>query len=118
MLLACRLAGLSALEAHYVGVVALIWPVGTSRNLSSRRTGPVSGRLRPPWAMGLAIFLPLPLPTPPTSTRYFVGFHSRASRCASAICAGVILAATLSRFFAATPAPCAAAKLYHIWART
>jgi hypothetical protein len=28
------------------------------------------------------------------------------------------LAATLSRSFAATSAPCAAAKLYHIWART
>lgn len=28
---------------------------------------------------------------------YFVGFHSRASRCASAICAGVILALNSSR---------------------
>ena len=28
--------------------------------------------------------------------RYFVGFHSRASRCASAICSGVILAARSS----------------------
>lgn len=36
-----------------------------------------------------------------TRLRYF-GFHSRASFCASAICSGVILRATESRFFAAS----------------
>ena len=53
------------------------------------------------------------------------GFHSRASFCASAICAGVILEATLPRAAAAlferSPPPlsaCAAAKLYHMCATT
>jgi len=46
-----------------------------------------------------------------------LGFHSRASFCASTICAGVILAATLSRFLAAFALPLAAARLNHTWAR-
>jgi hypothetical protein len=47
-----------------------------------------------------------------------VGFHSRASVCASAICAGVILVTTLSRFLSAPLSPLAAAKLNHMCALT
>jgi len=49
---------------------------------------------------------------------HFVGFHSRASRCASAICSGVIFKTNLSRALFASSRPCAAAKLNHMWART
>jgi len=55
-------------------------------------------------------------------TTYFagcvIGFHSRASFCASAICSGVMCCATKSRFFAATLSPCTADKLSHMYART
>jgi hypothetical protein len=50
-------------------------------------------------------------------SRHF-GFHSRASFCASAICAGIILAAVLSRNSIASFAPAAAAKFAHLWALT
>jgi hypothetical protein len=46
-----------------------------------------------------------------------VGLHWRASFCASAICAGVIFAATISRAFAASFSPLTA-KLSHMCART
>ncbi len=46
------------------------------------------------------------------------GFHSRARFCASAICVGVILAATKSRCPAALLSPPAAAKLNHMCALT
>jgi hypothetical protein len=46
------------------------------------------------------------------------GFHSRASFCASAICAGVMRRAAMSRFSAVGCTPCAAAKLSHMCART
>ena len=52
-----------------------------------------------------------------TCTGYF-GFHSRASFCASAICAGVILAATLSRCLTASASPLAATRLNHMYACT
>ena len=52
-----------------------------------------------------------------TRTGYW-GFHSRASFCASAICAGVILAATLSRFLTAAASPLAATRLNHMCACT
>ncbi len=42
--------------------------------------------------------------------------HALASLCASAICAGVILEATKSRFFTASASPDAALRLYHLWA--
>jgi len=45
------------------------------------------------------------------------GVHSRASRCASAICADVIFPATASRFFVASALPRAAARLNHMCAR-
>ena len=47
-----------------------------------------------------------------------IGFHSRASFCASAICAGVMFPAALSRSFTASWLPCAADKLNHMWALT
>jgi hypothetical protein len=50
-------------------------------------------------------------------SRHF-GFHSRASFCASAICAGVMRWATRSRLVAASLTPCAADKFNHICART
>jgi hypothetical protein len=50
--------------------------------------------------------------------RYFLGFHSLASLCASAICAGLICAATVSRSLAASVSPLTAAKLYHMYALT
>jgi hypothetical protein len=40
-----------------------------------------------------------------------VGFHSRASSCATAICAGVMRRAMMSRFFTADWSPCAADKM-------
>ena len=49
---------------------------------------------------------------------HFVGFHSRANRCASAILAGVIFLARLSLKLAASTVPFAPAKLYHICACT
>ncbi len=54
---------------------------------------------------------------------YFFGFHSRASRCASAIWAGVIYAAKISRFLTALSRVVPggkreAARLDHIWACT
>jgi hypothetical protein len=48
----------------------------------------------------------------------FVGFHSRASFCASAICAGVMRRAIRSRKVAAPSLPCAADKVNHTYART
>jgi hypothetical protein len=47
-----------------------------------------------------------------------VGFHSRASFCASAICAGVISFEKISRLFAAAASPFAAAIFDHIYPRT
>jgi hypothetical protein len=49
----------------------------------------------------------------PQPSRYF-GFHSRASFCASATCAGVNCAATISRAFTAFLFLLAAAKLSHM----
>ena len=47
------------------------------------------------------------------------GFHSRAKFCASAICAGVILEATLSRCSTASAIlSCEAARLSHMYAYT
>ena len=46
------------------------------------------------------------------------GFHSRASLCASAVCAGVMRRAIRSRKAAAPSLPCAADKLNHMYART
>jgi hypothetical protein len=46
------------------------------------------------------------------------GFHSRASFCASAICAGVMRSAMLSLYFIAKLLPRAADKLSHLCART
>ena len=54
----------------------------------------------------------------PLMLRYFVGFHSRANRCASAIWAGVIKDANAPRAFFASSSPCVAAKLNHMWPRT
>ena len=48
----------------------------------------------------------------------YLGFHSRASFCASAICAGVILAAIWSRLLMASASPLAAARLHHMCACT
>jgi hypothetical protein len=48
----------------------------------------------------------------------YFGFHSLASFCAFAICAGVIFAAALSRFCTASLCPLAAAKLNHMRAVT
>jgi hypothetical protein len=48
----------------------------------------------------------------------FFGRHSLASRCASAIWAGVIALAIRSRFLAASVSPAAAARLNHLWAST
>ena len=53
----------------------------------------------------------------------FFGFHSRANRCASAICAGVINAAALSRFLTAPSRTLPGgkremARLNHMWAWT
>jgi hypothetical protein len=50
-------------------------------------------------------------------SRHF-GFHSRASLCASAICAGVILAATTFLSLGASFSPAAADKLNHMCAVT
>jgi hypothetical protein len=47
-----------------------------------------------------------------------VGFHSRASFCASAIWAGVMRRAMRSRKVAAPSLPCAADKLNHMYALT
>ncbi len=44
------------------------------------------------------------------------GFHSRAIFCASAICAGVILAATKSRLLMASASPLTAARFHHMCA--
>jgi hypothetical protein len=61
----------------------------------------------------------IPSSQPSTKTgqvhRYF-GFHSRASFCASATCAGVNCAATISRAFTAFLFLLAAAKLNHMCA--
>ena len=51
-------------------------------------------------------------------TYCLVGFHSRASFCASAICAGVMSRAIRSRKVAAPSLPCAADKLNHMYALT
>jgi hypothetical protein len=58
-----------------------------------------------------------PSPSDLRPSRYF-GFHSRASFSASAICAGVIFAATISRRITASVSPLAAAKLNHMCAVT
>src|SRR5713101_6294015 len=50
------------------------------------------------------------------ATHFSFGFHSRASRCAAAIWAGVICVARASRASAALSSPCAAERLYHMWA--
>ena len=49
---------------------------------------------------------------------HFLGFHSRARRCASSICADDILGASRSRASAACLTPCAAARLNHMCACT
>jgi hypothetical protein len=46
------------------------------------------------------------------------GFQSRASFCASAICAGVILRSAMPRVLTALCSPCAADRLNHMWKRT
>ena len=51
----------------------------------------------------------------PNRANYFVGFPSRVSFCASAICAGVMSVAIISRFFVATWSPAAAARLNHMY---
>jgi len=50
-------------------------------------------------------------------TNYFTWrFHSRARRCASAICTRVILGAIKSRLFGPLALPTGPAKLYHMYA--
>ena len=49
---------------------------------------------------------------------HFLGFHSRARRCASSICADDIWGASRSRASAACLTPCAAARLNHMCACT
>src|SRR2546426_1326170 len=49
---------------------------------------------------------------------HFLGFHSRARRCASSICADDIWGASRSRASEACLTPCAAARLNHMCACT
>jgi hypothetical protein len=62
MLTACRLAGLSALEAHYAGVTARLQSLATMRpadaltRFAAAAQRRVCGRLRALCAMGLASF--------------------------------------------------------------
>jgi hypothetical protein len=111
---------IAIMDAIFTGIrdKALICarPTRVLRVTERRLTSVIRSGFSPPISRGVAKDHAL------TATfRYFVGFHSLAIRCASAIWAGVILAANLSRFSTAIWRRSVLvagdeAKLNHMWA--